>query len=115
MKIALRTQRLDIISAAQAEDVKVRIQYASKHASIANAWKKWQGEVMGLCRLKTVEKKRAYEQEFAAWAANKPEYKTLLQDMKASYDNAKQAYYVRELFSESLGVLRLLRWQISWL
>ncbi len=108
MKIALRTQRLDIIAAAQAEDAKVRIQYASKHASIANAWKKWQGEVMGLRRLKTVEKKRAYEQAFAAWAADKPEYKTLLQDMKASYDTAKQAYYVRELFSESLGGIEAL-------
>ena len=43
MKIALRTQRLDIISAEQAKDVAVRIQYASKHASIANARKKWQG------------------------------------------------------------------------
>ena len=69
MKIELRTQRLDIISAAQAEDVAVRIQYASKHASIANAWKKWQGEVLGLRRLKTVESKKAYEAEFAAWKA----------------------------------------------
>ena len=108
MKIELRTQRLDIISAAQAEDVAVRIQYASKHASIANAWKKWQGEVLGLRRLKTVESKKAYEKEFAAWAADKPEYKTLLQDMSASYEKAKKAYYVRELFSESLGGIEAL-------
>ena len=108
MKIELRTQRLDIISAAQAEDVAVRIQYASKHASIANAWKKWQGEVLGLRRLKTVESKKAYEKEFAAWAADKPEYKTLLQDMSASYDKAKKAYYVRELFNESLGGIEAL-------
>ena len=108
MKIELRTQRLDIISAAQAEDVAVRIQYASKHASIANAWKKWQGEVLGLRRLKTVESKKAYEKEFAAWAADKPEYKTLLQDMSASYEKAKKAYYVRELFTESLGGIEAL-------
>ena len=108
MKIELRTQRLDIISAAQAEDVAVRIQYASKHASIANAWKKWQGEVLGLRRLKTVESKKAYEKEFAAWAADKPEYKTLLQDMSASYEKAKKAYYVRELFNESVGGIEAL-------
>ena len=108
MKIELRTQRLDIISAAQAEDVAVRIQYASKHASIANAWKKWQGEVLGLRRLKTVESKKAYEKEFAVWAADKPEYKTLLQDMSASYEKAKKAYYVRELFNESLGGIEAL-------
>ncbi|MBR6560852.1 MAG: S46 family peptidase [Alistipes sp.] len=108
MKIELRTQRLDIISAAQAEDVAVRIQYASKHASIANAWKKWQGEVLGLRRLKTVESKKAYEKEFAAWAADKPEYKTLLQDMSASYEKAKKEYFVRELFNESLGGIEAL-------
>ena len=108
MKIALRTQRLDIISAEQAKDVAVRIQYASKHASIANAWKKWQGEVLGLNRLGTAEKKRAYEREFAAWAANKPEYKDLLTNMKASYDKVKPAYYVRELFNESVGGIEAL-------
>ncbi len=63
---------------------------------------------MGLRRLKTVEKKQAYEREFAAWAAGKPEYKTLLQDMSASYDKAKEAYYVRELFTESLGGIEAL-------
>ena len=108
MKIDLRTQRLDIISAAQAEDVAVRIQYASKHASIANAWKKWQGEVLGLRRLKTVESKKAYEAEFAAWAADKPEYKDLLANMHASYDKAKKEYFVRELFNESLGGIEAL-------
>ena len=108
MKIALRTQRLDIISAEQAKDVAVRIQYASKHASIANAWKKWQGEVLGLNRLGTAEKKRAYEREFAGWAANKPEYKDLLTNMKASYDKVKPAYYVRELFNESVGGIEAL-------
>ena len=43
-KIAIRTGRLDIISAAQESDPALRIHYAAKHASIANAWKKWQGE-----------------------------------------------------------------------
>ena len=68
MKIALRTKRLDIISAEQAKSAEVRIAFAAVHASIANAWKKWQGEVMGLRRLGTVAKKQAYEREFAAWA-----------------------------------------------
>ncbi len=51
VKIALRTERLDIIREAQQRDAKVRIQYAAKHATIANAWKKWQGEVLGIRRL----------------------------------------------------------------
>ena len=40
-KIALRTLRLDIQKKYMAQDPAVRIQYASKNAGVANAWKKW--------------------------------------------------------------------------
>ena len=105
MKIALRTKRLDIISAEQAKSAEVRIAYAAVHASIANAWKKWQGEVMGLRRLGTVAKKQAYEREFAAWAKSKPEYASLLDSMHAAYKQVETEYYIRELYSESVGTV----------
>ena len=107
MKIALRTQRLDIIAAAQARDAAVRIQYASKHASIANAWKKWQGEVLGLRRLGTAAKKRAYEREFAAWASSRPEYAHLLDSIHTAYEAVRPEYYVAELYSESVGAIEV--------
>lgn len=107
MKIALRTARLDIISAAQAADPAVRIKYAAKHASIANAWKKWQGEVLGLARLGTVEKKRDYERRFAEWAAGKPEYAALLDSMHASYSRVRDLYFMGELFAESINSIEL--------
>ena len=74
-KIAVRTGRLDIISKAQESDPALRIFYAARHASIANAWKKWQGEVLGIERRGTVASKRAYEEAFDAWAQDKPEYR----------------------------------------
>ena len=113
MKIELRTQRLDIISAEQAKSTKVRIQYASKHASIANAWKKWQGEVLGLNRLGTVEKKLAYEKEFAAWAASKPEYAKLIDEMHAAYNAVIPLYYVRELYTESVGAIEAVNFALQ--
>ena len=103
MKIALRTIRLDIISEAQSKDVATRIAYAAKHANIANAWKKWQGESLGLERLGTAGKKIAYEQEFAAWTAGNPKYSTLLDSMHVAYEKAIPGYFVRELFNESIG------------
>ena len=103
MKIALRTIRLDIISEAQSKDVATRIAYAAKHANIANAWKKWQGESMGLERLGTADKKIAYEQEFAAWAAGNPKYSTLLDSMHFAYEKSIPGYFARELFNESIG------------
>ncbi|MFI3286219.1 MAG: S46 family peptidase [Rikenellaceae bacterium] len=107
MKIDLRTRRLDIISAAQALDPAVRIKYASKHASIANSWKKWQGEALGLKRLKTIEKKRAYEQEFTTWAASHPQYSSLLDSMSAAYKASIPAYYNYELCIESVRAIEL--------
>ena len=103
MKIALRTIRLDIISEAQSKDVATRIAYAAKHANIANAWKKWQGESLGIERLGTVDKKKAYEKDFAAWAAGKPQYAHLLDSMHAAYSEVIPHYFARELFNESIA------------
>lgn len=104
-KIAVRTGRLDLISAAQATDPALRIHYAAKHANIANAWKKWQGEQLGLTRRKTAETKRAYEQAFQAWADQRPEYAGLLSEMKAEYARMLQPYYAYEITRETLGTL----------
>ncbi len=109
MKIALRTQRLDIITKAQESDPKIRIQYAAKHASIANAWKKWQGEVLGIKRLGTLDKKREYERAFTAWAAKRPEYSHLLDSMRAAYNRHREPYYIGELYAETVMTLELPR------
>lgn len=107
MKIDLRTRRLEIIGQAQEADPKVRIQYASKHANIANAWKKWQGEVMGLERLNTVFKKESYEAQFRAWALDRPEYAHLLDSLEAAYASMADRYYLEELKNETLRTIEL--------
>ncbi len=109
MKIDLRTRRLDIITVAQEADPAVRIQYASKHAGIANAWKKWQGEVLGLKNMKVVEAKHAYESAFEAWAADKEQYASLLDSMRAAYTQMSDRYLNVELFNESIRGIELLR------
>ncbi len=107
MKIDLRTRRLDIIRAASEADPKIRIQYASKYANIANAWKKWQGEVLGLERLNTVAVKEAYEADFRRWAADKPEYASLLDSMQTAYEQTADGYWLEELKNESVRTIEL--------
>ena len=104
-KIAVRTGRLDIISKAQESDPALRIFYAARHASIANAWKKWQGEVLGIERRGTVASKRAYEEAFDAWAQDKPEYRGVVAQLKAEYARIADPYFVREITLETLGAL----------
>ena len=105
-KIALRTERLDIIGAAQATSPEIRIQYAAKQASIANAWKKWQGEVKGINRLGTVSKKLAYEERFRA---ENPEKAYLLDSLAAAYERNIEGYFNYELYSETLNGIELQR------
>lgn len=102
MKIALRTIRLDIISEAQEKSVATRIAYAAKHAGIANGWKKWQGESLGLKRLGTVRKKLNYEKDFSKWASDKQQYAHLLDSIHAGYEKVIPGYFMRELFNESV-------------
>ena len=103
-KIDLRTQRLDIIGAAQAADVETRIKYAAKQANIANAWKKWQGEVKGINRLGTYNKKLAYEARFRK---ENPEKAYLLDSLSAAYARNQEGYFHYELFNESLRGIEL--------
>lgn len=61
-------------------DDKVRLDYASKYASIANYWKNRQGMIDALSQFKTAEAKRKTEAKFVKWANKK--------ENKAKYGNA---------------------------
>lgn len=101
-KIAIRTHRLATMAKAQASDPALRIHYAAKHAYVANAWKKWQGEVKGILRRKTIDKKKIYEQQFEAWAANIPAYKEVIPELRKEYARIMDAYFAREIMRETL-------------
>ncbi len=106
-KIRLRTKRLDIIGEAQSKDVATRIMYASKHAGIANAWKKWQGESLGLARRNTVGKKQAYEARFEQWAAG-TEYEGVLASLHAKYAELLPYAITRDYYNEAVYAIELL-------
>ncbi|WP_294593159.1 S46 family peptidase [uncultured Rikenella sp.] len=108
-KVNLRTLRLNIMNRAQAADPKVRIQYAAKNASVSNAWKKWQGEMKGLQRLGTVDKKRDFEAKFEVWAADKPEYAGTTQRLAALYDSLEPYAFARDYHAEAVLAIELLK------
>ncbi|MFV0555207.1 MAG: S46 family peptidase [Mangrovibacterium sp.] len=77
LKVDIRTQKLAIMKQHMNADAEVRIKYSAKYASVANGWKKWQGEIKGLKRLDAVKKKERSEAEFALWANKSKENKQL--------------------------------------
>ena len=83
--VKTRQAKLDILDQHMDADPTVRIQYASIYASVANYWKYYIGQGKQLKRNHVVEKKRAIERDFAAWAAGKPEYANVLSNLEKAY------------------------------
>ena len=112
-KIALRTLRLDIMSKHQEQSQKVRIQYSSKHANVANAWKKWQGEVKGIRKMKTVATKQAYEKKFAQWAVG-TEYEGLTDKIAAIYAELEPYTFAADYYTETVRTVELANFAMSF-
>lgn len=103
--IEMRDIQLGIIDAEMAKSDKVRIQYASKQAGIANAWKKWLGRVRGLEIDHAIEKKIATEAAFTERVNAKPAWKAsygnLLSEFEALYTEIRPLSYAMTYFGEA--------------
>lgn len=107
-KIALRTLRLDIQYREMAKDQAVRIKYASKNASVSNAWKKWQGEAKGIFRMRAIENKQEFEEKFTKWSQGKPEYEGLVARFKGLYAAIEELSLVQDYQNEALNAVELI-------
>ena len=111
-KIHLRTLRLDIMKRHQAESQKVRIQYSSKNANVSNAWKKWQGEVKGIRKMKTVAAKQEYEKAFEAWAEG-TEYKGLTDRIAGLYKELEPYSFATDYYNETVRTIEIANFAMS--
>ncbi|PWH81558.1 S46 family peptidase [Brumimicrobium oceani] len=75
-QIKMRDLSLSVINAAMKKSEATEIMYASKQARIANAWKKWIGQIDGLKRGDAINKKVDYEDSYTTEANSKEEWKT---------------------------------------
>ena len=105
-KIHLRTLRLDIMSKYQDQSQKVRIQYSSKHANVANAWKKWQGEVKGIKKMKTVQTKKQFETAFDRWATG-GEFDGVLAKIEGLYRDLEPYQFATDYYSETVRTIEM--------
>lgn len=107
IKIGLRTLRLNIQNVEMSKSQAVRIKYASKNANVANAWKKWQGEALGLKASQAIEKKIEFEKEFDKWSANRPEYNGLTSQFRKLYSEIEPYSILNDYINESVNVNEL--------
>jgi hypothetical protein len=74
-RIHMRDLSLNVIDAAMKASDLTRIQYSAKQASIANAWKKWIGQIDGLRTMDAVTVKVEQERAYVEMANTKVEWK----------------------------------------
>ncbi len=105
-KVKIRETRLAIMDMEMKKSDSVRIQYASKYASLANYYKKWIGEINGLKKLDAINKKKQFEQNFLSKvnADNnaKNKYGKLFNDLEKAYTqfnplNKQRDYYIEAI------------------
>ena len=105
-KVAIRDRALKIMDGYMRKDPAVKIAYAARYASIANAWKKWQGEMLGLTTYHALDKKREYEAEFARRVEQNPEWKirygNLLPRLRQLYKDLEPYALARDYHAESM-------------
>ena len=104
IRIALRDIRLDHYNAAMRHSAAQRLKYASRVANIANGWKKWQGETLGINRLHGVEQKMEQEEQFRKWAQDKPQYRDVLDSLEANYAVIREITQERVYYREAVMV-----------
>ena len=103
-RIDMRQHSLDVIKPAMSADEVVYIQYASKAARIANAWKKWIGQIGGLRELGALDKKKRFEEEYMAKAGERTEWKNkyynVIGDLNKLQEEGGKYEFARSMFIE---------------
>ena len=87
VKVGMRDIALKVWGEEMRANDTTKLVYANRYSSVANAWKKWQGESLGLNRTGGYDKKKRYEADFLATEVGKrPENTQLLNDLYAQYE-----------------------------
>ena len=104
-RIAIRDAALAIQDKYMRADPQIKIQYASKYARIANYWKKWKGETLGLTKSNAVGIKKQQESQLTSQINKKgkqQEYGQLLPQFETYYKEIEPYALAREYFLETV-------------
>ena len=107
-RIHMRDLSLGVIDKGMRSSDLIRIQYSAKQASIANAWKKWIGQIEGLQNLDGVSIKIQREKEYTDRALSNPawsgKYGTIIKQMNDLVTNQSDFEFKYAMGIEYLSV-----------
>ncbi|MDY0279437.1 MAG: S46 family peptidase [Salinivirgaceae bacterium] len=109
IRIQLREMRIETMKRHMEQSQEVRIKYSSKVAGVANAWKKWIGEIQGLDRFDVIYKKQELEKEFENFAASNPKYNEIISDYNTIYSQINAIAPYQEYYFEGAYQVEIIR------
>ena len=111
-KIKIRHEALELMKSFMTKDEGIKIQYAAKYASIENAYKKWQGEVLGLTKSNAIQRKLDYQTNFTSKLQTNPQWQSqygrILDELSAAYKEIEPLSYARDYYNEIIPKIELL-------
>lgn len=105
-RVSMRDAALKVIDGFMRKDEQIKIQYATKYASTANAWKKWIGEMQGVRVTRGLQRKMDYENKFRSLAG--AEDKAVLDSLNALYRQVGPYAIARDYYSELVRNVEML-------
>ncbi len=104
--VTARTALRNVMQEDMAQEPRVRIQYASKFASLSNYWKFYQGQTKCLKNLDVKGSKQELESRFDKWVNQSPErkaeYGNVLKDLEEGFRATSDYDYLRVYTNEAI-------------
>lgn len=105
-RVALRAKRLAILEEDMKKSTALKLTYANAYAGIANYYKKWSGEMLGLRKYNAVAKKQEFEKKFLELASvdpvKKEKYQGMFNQFKKLYGEYSALSKQMDYFNECL-------------
>lgn len=107
-RIAMRDAILAVWDSAMRVDAQVKIDYASKFASVSNGWKKWRGQIEGMERVHGMDS--LVKQQLHVLRENPAAAERLLMTLEPQLDSMSEGKLAMTYFSEILRHWELGKW-----
>lgn len=106
IRVMLREKRLEVMEEDMKKNDTIRLMYVNRYAGVANAYKKWGGEMLGLKKSDAVNRKKKFENDFIELLKNEPvkkeKYSNLLNQLEKTYAEYAPLSKQFDYFSECL-------------
>jgi len=106
-RVEIRAMKLDVMKKYMNADKQVRLNYASKHAQVANYWKYFIGQTEQVQRNQVADKKREIEKHFNHFFKDNPTMGSVFADIKKAYEVKDKYVYSRVYQSELIYTVDL--------